>query len=426
MRPEKETVFSGRLNSSYIRIKHRSGLEMRLSPMDGFSSDFARLSVNFGSSDACFGLSEDKIAEVPSGVAHFLEHKLFESEEGDAFERFAATGASANAYTSFDRTAYLFSCADNFKESIEILFDFVSNPYFTEQTVAKEQGIIAQEIKMYDDSADWRVMFNLLKALYHNNPIKLDIAGTVDSIAQIDAQLLYRCYNTFYNLSNMVLTIAGGFDPEVVLDAADRILPNSAPVTVYRPAATEPAAVVQDYIEQYLPISQPTFYIGFKGIPGDTKQNFIDQIRDEILCDIIAGESTWLYRRLYDDGLINSTFGAEVFCGRDHINMMFLGESRDPLRVRQEINAEITRILREGIDPELFELCKKATYGRYIRVFDKPEALSGMLASTYFADLTPYDLPEIVANTTIKHLTDRLVKCYDIARSSISVILPKT
>ena len=424
--PDREYVASKLLGSAYLRLKHRSGLEMRLCPMDGFSSAFAMLSVDFGSSDACFGLSEGDIADVPAGIAHFLEHKLFECEEGDAFERFAATGASANAYTSFDKTAYLFSCSDNFEQSIEILFDFVTRPYFTPETVAKEQGIIGQEIKMYDDNADWRVMFNLLKAMYHKNPIKLDIAGTVESIAQVDDKLLYRCYNAFYDLSNMVLTVAGNFDPETVIAAADKILPEAKGVKVYRPAVDEPQEVVQDRIEQYLPIAQSMFYIGFKGVPGDTKQNFINQIRDELLCDIIAGESTYLYRRLYDEGLINSTFCAELFCGRDHINMMFMGESREPDRVRSEINAEIVRLQKEGIDPELFELCKKSLYGRYIRVFDKPESLSGRLASTYFADLTPYDLPEIVADTTIKHLTDRLVKCYDISRSSISVILPKT
>ncbi len=421
---EREIISSKRLGESFIRVRHSSGLELRLCPMKDFASSFALMTVRYGSSDIRFGDCPGNIAEVPAGVAHFLEHKLFESEDGDAFERFAATGANANAYTTFDRTAYLFSCTERFDESIEILLDFVSKPYFTPETVAKEQGIIAQEIKMYDDSADWRVMFNLLGALYHNNPIRTDIAGTVDSIARIDDELLYRCYDAFYAPSNMVLTVAGGFDVDTVLRAADRILPRRSAVTLVRAQPDEPETVVADYVEQRLPVAQPMFYIGFKGLPGDAKQNFIDQVRDELLCDIIAGESSPLYRRLYDGGMINSTFGGEVFSGRDHINIMFAGESRDPLAVREAINGEIRRIMDEGIDGELFALSRRAAYGRYIRMFDKPEAVASALASTYLAGLTPYDLPEIVAETTIKHLTERLIRCYDISRSSISVILP--
>ena len=421
----RETVSSELLGESFVRVHHSSGLEMRLCPMKGFASAFALLTVSYGSSDIRFGSCAEDVAEVPAGIAHFLEHKLFESEDGDAFDRFAGTGANANAYTSFDRTAYLFSCTDNFNESIEILFDFVTKPYFTPETVEKEQGIIAQEIKMYDDSADWRVMFNLLGAMYHKNPIRTDIAGTVESIAQIDDKLLYRCYNSFYDLSNMVLTVAGGFDIDAVLDAADRILPECAGKPVYREDPGEPEEVVTDYVEQKLTVAQPVFYIGFKGISGGAKQNFIDQVRDELLVDIIAGESSPLYRRLYDSGMINSTFGGEVFSGRDHISIMFAGESRDPKAVREAVNGEIRRIMAEGIDGELFELCKKAAYGRYIRMFDKPEAVASSMASTYFAGLTPYELPEIVAATTIKHLTERLVRCYDIKRSSLSVILPK-
>ena len=421
---EKITVSSERLGESFLSVKHSSGLEMRLCPMKGFGTAFAMLTVGYGSSDIRFGSSREDVADVPAGIAHFLEHKLFESEDGDAFDRFAETGASANAYTTFDRTAYLFSCSDNFRASIEILLDFVTKPYFTPETVAKEQGIIAQEIKMYDDSADWRVMFNLLGAMYHKNPIRTDIAGTVESIAEIDDRLLYRCYETFYDLSNMVLTVAGGFDVETVLEAADRLLPQAKCGPIFRDAPDEPESVVRDCVEQRLPVAQPMFYIGFKGRPGDAGQNYRDQVLDELLCDVIAGESTAFYRRLYDGGLINSTFGGEAFSGRDHISIMFSGESREPLRVREELNAEIARVMREGIEPELFELCRRAAYGRYIRMFDKPEAVASVMASSRLAGMTPYELPEIVAGASIKHLTERLYKCYDISRSAVSLILP--
>ena len=212
---EKTIIRSERLGIEVCRIKHDSGLTMLLCPMEGFSTAYAAFTTKLGSVDTRFKTQDDAdFVDVPEGVAHFLEHKMFENEEGDAFARYAKTGASANAFTSFDRTSYLFACTDRFSESLEILLDFVRRPYFTEASVQKEQGIIGQEIRMYDDSGDWRVMFNLLGALYHNHPVRIDIAGTVESIVQIDHELLYRCHRTFYHLNNMVLCVAGNFTVE--------------------------------------------------------------------------------------------------------------------------------------------------------------------------------------------------------------------
>jgi predicted Zn-dependent peptidase len=184
-------IKSERTGERYLEIDHPSGLKIVLYPKEGYTSTYAVFGTKYGSIDRSFKKSGDeKIHEVPAGIAHFLEHKLFESEDGDAFEKYAKTGASANAYTSFDATCYLFSCTENLMESLEILMNFVQNPYFTAQTVEKEQGIIGQEIRMYDDDPQWRVMFNLLGALYHNHPVKIDIAGSVESIAEINADLL--------------------------------------------------------------------------------------------------------------------------------------------------------------------------------------------------------------------------------------------
>ena len=191
------------------------------------------------------------------GHAHFLEHKLFENEDCDAFARYARTGASANAYTSFDMTCYLFSCTENVYESLEILLDFVQSPYFTEETIQKEQGIIGQEIKMYEDDPSWRVLFNALCGLYHVHPVKNDIAGTVESIAQITPEMLYRCYNTFYNLRNMVLCVAGNVETEKVLEVADRLLRKSEEVSVERAFLPEPEEIVYPYKEEALAVSFP-------------------------------------------------------------------------------------------------------------------------------------------------------------------------
>ena len=255
---------------------------------------------------------DGEFIKLPEGIAHYLEHKLFESEECSAFERYAKTGASANAYTSFDRTGYLFSCSDNFSESLEILLDFVTHPYFTAETVAKEQGIIGQEIRMYDDSPDWRVLFNLLCALYSKNPVRIDIAGTQESISHITAGLLYKCYDKFYNLHNMVLAAAGDINVDEVISAADKILKPAEPFFLERGSCGEPEEVVQNYTEQHLPVSVPMFSIGFKGKPGTEKENFKGSVLDEIFIDALFDDYTPAYRSLYDEGVINSTFGATI------------------------------------------------------------------------------------------------------------------
>ncbi|MBP1557989.1 MAG: insulinase family protein [Oscillospiraceae bacterium] len=421
----KNTVKSNRLGESYLRVEHPSGLTMLLCPMKGFSSAYAMFGTKYGSVDTTFKTDADEdYITVPEGIAHFLEHKLFESEDGDAFARYAATGASANAYTSFDRTAYLFSCTENFKESMEILLDFVTHPYFTQQTVEKEQGIIGQEIRMYDDVADWRVMFGLLGSLYHNHPVRIDIAGTVESIAQIDADLLYRCYNTFYNLRNMVLVVAGNFDPDVVIKLADKILKPAPPMSISRKSPPEPDTVAKTRTEVSLPISMPVFQLGFKGTPGDAARNLKSQVENEILLEIIAGESSHLYRRLYDQGLINATFSFEVMAGRDYLASLYEGESRDPDAVAAAIRQEVARLRAEGIDPEDFARCKRAAYGRYIGMFAKVEAIAGLMMLAEFAGVDMYEFPEWVANVTLEDLTLRLQQDFDPERSALSVVTP--
>ncbi|MEG2175037.1 MAG: pitrilysin family protein, partial [Oscillospiraceae bacterium] len=307
-----QEITSSRLGEHYLRMEHASGLTLHLCPMEGYSMAYALFAARVGSIDDAFALGDGPFTEVPAGIAHFLEHKLFESEEGDAFALYAKTGASANAYTSFDRTAYLFGCTDRFSESLEILLNLVTHPYFTAQTVQKEQGIIGQEISMYDDDPEWRVYFNLLGALYHKHPIRVDIAGTAASISHIDADTLYRCHSAFYNLHNMVLSISGNFDVDTVLAACDRLLTPAEPVTVRRRPVEEPTSVHAHRVEQHLDVASPLFQAGFKGITGSYHDNILAQVTGEVVCDLVAGESTKLYRHLYDAGLINGTFGSEV------------------------------------------------------------------------------------------------------------------
>lgn len=350
---------------------------------------------------------------------------MFECDDGDAFAKYAKTGASANAFTSFDRTAYLFSCTGNFRESLEILLDFVSRPYFTPETVQKEQGIIGQEIRMYDDDPGWRSLFNLLGALYHVNPVRLDIAGTTESIAQITSDLLYRCYHTFYSLGNMVLTVAGNFRPEEVLETADKILQKGEEVRIQWRKAEEPREVAAPYVEQSLSVSTPLFQLGFKGEAGDSLMNLRRQVVDEILLEVLCGESSPLYRRLYDSGLINGTFEYEVLAGRDYLCCMYGGESREPKKVREAICQEARRMAAEGIDPDTFRRCKKSTYGRYIGMFSRVESVASLMMGAYFAGLeNMYELLDYVRDLTLPELETRLREDLDPRYSALSVVNP--
>lgn len=420
-----ETIRSERLGQRYISLTHESGLRIYLCPMQGFNTAYAMFGTPYGSVDVCFKTDKDAdFAEVPAGIAHFLEHKLFENEDCDAFARYAKTGASANAFTSFDRTCYLFESAENFADSLEILLDFVTHPYFTQQTVDKEQGIIGQEIRMYEDSPGWRVMFNLLCALYHKNPVRVDIAGTVESIAQINADLLYRCYNTFYNLSNMVLAVTGNFDVDEALRVADKVLKRTEPVQIEYRRSDEPESVCKRYVDQKLAVSVALFDIGFKAVPGSYADNIRTSILDEMLVEIIAGESSPLYRRLYDSSLINGVFSGECMASRDYICSMFSGESSDPKQVYEQLCSEVNRLREEGIEEEIFRVAKSTIYGRYISAFDSVEGVAGLLINGAFCGVAMYDLVDTAASVTKEGLEKRLHEAFSVERSALSVIWP--
>ena len=246
---------------------------------------------------------------------------------------FAETGANANAYTSFDRTCYLFQCSGEFEKNLEILLDFVKAPYFTEETVQKEQGIIGQEIRMYQDSPDWQVLFNLLRGLYSKNPVRIDIAGTIESIAEINAELLYSCYNTFYNLSNMALAVAGNVKKETVLSIVDKVIKPEKPVKFLQIIPEEPKEVAESYIEEALGVDMPKFALGFKESYSEPVRTVKETLLMNLALDIIAGKVSPLYSKMLSNGLINTAFGKEYFTGRGFSAPMFMGESNEPLKV---------------------------------------------------------------------------------------------
>ncbi len=404
-----QTFKSERAGETCYRVDHPSGLPIFIWPKPGYQSAYAVFATRYGSIDTSFVTGRDgaeAAVTVPAGIAHYLEHKLFENEDCDAFERYAKTGASANAYTSFAQTAYLFSCTDRVEESLEILLDFVQKPYFTPETVQKEQGIIGQEIRMCEDSPSRRVFYNLLRALYHKHPIRIDIAGTVDSIAQITPELLYDCYHTFYNLRNMVLVVAGNVTPEQVLRVADKTLKPAPAWHLERPAAGEPDGVVQARVEETMPVSAPLFYLGYKqAVPaeeGMQTRTAEEMVAAEVLLDLLVGRASPLYARLMEEGLINTQFGADYFEGPGYAAWLFAGESKDPDAVRAAIDGEIERVRREGLDEGAFEASRRALYGRLITALNDVENCGDFLVSDYFYGRNPFGLIDAAASLALQ------------------------
>lgn len=411
------------LNDKYYEIDHKSGLKIFVYPKENYSSSYAIFGTKYGSTDNCFRVGESGgYTVVPEGIAHFLEHKLFESEERDAFTRYAETGASANAYTSFDKTCYLFSCSNGFSESLEILLDFVTSPYFTPETVQKEQGIIGQEIKMTNDEPGWASLFTLLKAMYKNHPVSIDIAGTVQSINEITSDLLYECYNAFYNLNNMALAVAGNVTVDDVLAVADKILKPADEMKIERKFEAEPKEVVSRYAEKHLEVARPLFAIGYKEDVGNTRRTLKQSMESEIMLDIIAGRTSCLYEQMMDNGLINTSFNAEYFEGLGYGAHIFSGESENPEKVRQCIDEEIVRLKTEGIDSDEFDRMKKKHYGEFIMGFDDVGSVANYLISDYFNGDGLFDGLSVLESITFEDINRRLKESIDVNNSSMSVI----
>lgn len=422
---EKKIIRNERTGEQYTYVKHPTGLDIYIWKMEDYSTTHALFGTKYGSINTKFRTKDQPdFITVPNGIAHYLEHKLFENEDCDVFSLYAKTGASANAYTSFDKTCYLFSCTDNVYESLEILLSFVQNPYFTEETVQKEQGIIGQEIRMYDDNAGWRVFFNMLQGMYHNHPVKIDIAGTVESIAQINADLLYKCYYTFYNLNNMVLSIAGNVDEDRILEMCDKLLKQGGNPELETAFEDEPETVCKKETVQKLEISMPMFNIGFKAKP----EKGIDALRAEIetnfVLSLLADESSDFYKKLYDEGLINSSFSSEVFSGDGYCCSIFGGESRNPKLVRDKLIEEINRCKKEGFDETRFNNIKKAYYGALIRDLNDAEAIATNMLNAGMEKLSAFDAIETVAAVTFEDMAKRLEKQFNTENVTISIIEP--
>lgn len=421
-----KTVDSAVLHEKYYEIDHKSGLKIFVMPKEHYSSAYAVIGTRYGSIDTKFKRSDrSDFVTVPEGIAHFLEHKLFESEELDAFTRYAETGASANAYTSFDKTCYLFQCTDRFEDSLRILLDFVTHPYFTKETVEKEQGIIGQEITMYYDVPGWMSTFNLLKCLYKNHPVRIDIAGTVDSISHITDKLLYDCYDTFYNLNNMALAVVGNVDVDSVLAVCDEVLKKSADVKIERAFEEEPREIVKSYEEYHLSVGMPVFSFGYKEECKTPMRTVKELIEMNVLLEVLAGETSPLYTSLFEKGLINSSFSKEYFVGNGYEAVIFDGESNNAAEVAQEIKAEVENLRTNGFSDERFEAARRSLYGKEIMSYNDIDDVANSMIASCFGGFGVFDALEIYKSVQKSDIEKLLAEKLNEQYSALSIVKSK-
>lgn len=422
----KELIKIDKLGEEYYLINHKSGLKIYLYPQRDYHSSYCLIGTNFGSINNSFKVGDEKeFTKVPDGIAHYAEHKLFESEDGvDAFVKYAKYGACANAYTSFDRTCYLFSCTSNFKESLGVLLDTVTHPYFTEENVEKERGIIGQEIEMYNDDPFWRVYFNLLVAAFKNHPLRTDIAGSVSSIKDITPELLYRCYNSYYSLNNMVLAAAGNIDVDEAIEVFDKYLLPKEKVNVTNEKFEEPIEVNQKEIKQKLPVNLELYQIGYKGKGGYFKGNPALRVVDSILANIIIDETTDLYNELYLDGIINGNFGADLMVGDDYSILIFSGEGEKVYDVKSALDKRIESLKKNGIDETEFNRIKKTLYNATVSALSNTEKAASFFLEAGLQGVSPNELIDASFNVTKEMVYERLMENYDTERSCVSIVHP--
>lgn len=393
-----EKIYNDVIKETCIKHVTDSGVLVYMLPMKGYSSASAQFTARFGSQDNGFSVNDGEFITVPDGTAHYLEHKLFESEEKDAFAQFAQTGAFCNAGTSFDYTQYYFSCTNRFTENLEILLGFVNDPYFTPENVEKERGIIGQEITMYRDNPNWRVFTNLLENMYSVNPVRNDIAGTIESISQITDKTLYDCYNAFYNPSNMFICVTGNFDPNEVIETCERSLRKTKAADVVRAQFSEPTEVLNKRVEIAMPVAKPLFEIGFKRPVKTGIEKTEDYIHFDILFELMFGPSSDFFERMRKNGGINEEFGNGVTSGTQHFFPFVRGESDNPDYVLEEMQKEIRAFKAKPFSKENFNILKRSSYGALVRDANNVGSVADTLSDAALENIPPFSVIDASAN----------------------------
>lgn len=400
-----------------------NGLLVRVIPKDGFTKTHAFFAVNYGSMDTRFSLDGTAYA-APEGVAHYLEHKMFDMPSGNVMQMFSELGGSPNAFTSYDMTAYYVECTDHVKENLKLLLEYVSTPYFTKESVEKERGIIAQEIRMYEDSADSCVFENLFAAMFAHHPIRNPIAGTVESIEAITDETLYQCYHAFYTPANMMLCVVGDVDAQMVFDLAEEVVPkgHAAPVRDY--GSPETMSPRQNRIEKAMEVSMPMFSLGFKTEPAFGEEAMRQEIIGDLAAEILMGESSSLYTKLYEDNLIDSGFSAGYEGLKGASLLTASGDSRDPEAVLEAILREAELFAKNGMDEDLFQRLKRSALGRRIRNLDSFSSICYRMCAYHFEGTDCLSFPERFREVDMEQVAEFLARTVQENRSAMSVIRP--
>lgn len=428
-----KTIEFKQLNETLFHEKLENGLDVYILPKQGFNKTYATFTTKYGSIDNDFvPLGEQEYTRVPDGIAHFLEHKMFEKEKGDVFQQFSKQGASANAFTSFTRTAYLFSSTSSVEKNLKTLLDMVQEPYFTEKTVEKEKGIIGQEITMYDDNPDWRLYFGTIENMYHQHPVSIDIAGTIESISKINADLLYECYHTFYHPSNMLLFITGPVDPEAIMkqvrdDQAGKRFDEASEIK--RRFGTEPPEVREKKTVRQMNVQTPKCMVGVKADnPDDTGRQMLKaELSINILMDMLFGKSSRHYAELYNEGLIDETFQADYTQEQGFGFAMAGSDTAHP----DELAEKLQSIMLEAADgrhlsEEALERSKKKRIGGFLRSINSPEFIANQFTRYAFNEMDLFDVVPVLEELTFEDIKNAAAQFFSKDRMTVCQVVPKT
>ncbi|MDX8365132.1 EF-P 5-aminopentanol modification-associated protein YfmH [Cytobacillus sp. IB215665] len=419
------------LEESLYYEKMSNGLDVYILPKPGFNKTYATFTTKYGSIDNRFTpLNSNDMVTVPDGIAHFLEHKLFEKEDGDVFQDFSKQGASANAFTSFTRTAYLFSSTDNVKLNLETLINFVQAPYFSDQSVDKEKGIIGQEITMYDDNPDWRLYFGLIQNMFQHHPVKIDIAGTIESISHITKELLYECYETFYHPSNMLLFVVGQIDAEQIMDLirenqSSKNYENQPDIARFE--YNEPLEVAQKEQVLQMNVQSSKCMVGVKSPKiGRSGQELLKhELTINVMLDLLFGKSSIHYENLYQEGLIDDTFAYDYTEESSFGFAMVGGDTNDPDELTKRLREIMLDLKEQEITEEQLTRVKKKKIGAFLRAINSPEYIANQFTRYAFNDMDLFDVVPVLESLTIEDLTNAAAELFNEPQMTVCKVVPK-
>ena len=404
-----------------------NGLKVIIIPKKNTKKKYVIWGTHFGSIDNHFIMPKTgEEVYIPDGVAHFLEHKMFEQPNGtNSLDTLMALGIDANAYTTNDHTAYLFECTDHFTEGLNELMDYVQHPYFTEENVEKEKGIIGQEINMYDDDPGWKLYMNAMDCLYEKNPIKVDIAGTIESISKITPDVLYKCYNTFYHPSNMVMVVCGDFEPEKLLqEIKKRLLPKENQGEIKRIYPEKEAKINKPFANTKMEVSTPIFMLGYKDIENMAEDRVKKHIAIEILSNIIIGKSSKLYQKLYEEGLLLSKPDMDYEFSNEYAHILISGTSKNPKKVEEELDKTIENLKQQGLDVQEFERSKRKVYGDYVTEYNSVGDSARMFLADAMKGIFSFDYIEKYETVTKEYTEEILKNIFKQENKILSIVEP--